>query len=78
MPGFTENDINRLFTHHPQSDADVKRYERIRAAGRDFAKVLLDNTPGCAEQTIAVRRAHEAVMIANAAVACHGDPPTPA
>jgi len=79
MPGFTEDDLNNLFSYHPpQTEDDVKRYERIRAAGKEFAKVILDATPGCAEQTIAIRRAHEAVMLANAAVACHGDPLTPA
>lgn len=78
MPGMTENDLNNLFRHHPpQSDMDVKRYERIRAAGLEFAKLILENTPGCGEQTLAIRRAHEAVMYANCAVACHGDPLTP-
>jgi hypothetical protein len=78
MPGFTQSDITNLFSHHPpQSDADIARYERIRTAGRQFATAILENTPGCAEQTIAIRKAHEAVMQANAAVACHGDPLTP-
>lgn len=78
MPGFNEHDINHLFSHHPpQSDMDIQRYERIQEAGKQFAKVILANTPGCAEQTIAVRKAHEAVMQANAAIACFGDPLTP-
>jgi hypothetical protein len=79
MPGFTHDTINNLFKHHPpQSDAQIARYERIREAGRVFAKAVLDNTPGSAEQTLAIRAAHQAVMHANSAVALHDDPLTPA
>ena len=78
MPGFTEDDIDHLFRHHPpQSDAQIARYERLREAGRNFAWEILKNTPGSAEQTLAIRAAHQAVMHANSAVALHDDPLTP-
>jgi len=78
MPGYTQDDLNNYFTHHPpHNDMVIERYKRIRDAGKAFAEVLLAETPSCADQTVAVRRVREAVMIANSAIACHGDPLTP-
>jgi hypothetical protein len=72
------HNLNNLFKHHPPvGEADIKRYERIRAAGKAFAQVVVDNTPACADQSAAVRKIREAVMTSNAAVACFGDPLTP-
>ena len=47
-------------------------YEAIRAAGREFARVVVALTPPSADQTTAVRTIREAVMWANAAIACEG------
>lgn len=78
MAGITHFDIDNWFRHHPpQSEADIARYERVREAGRVFAKVVLNNTPASADQTAAIRKIREAVMTANAAIACHGDPLAP-
>lgn len=67
----TKAEIEHLFTHHPpRGEADVARYERIREAGKAFALVLLEETPPSADQSAAVRKVREAVMTANAAVAC--------
>ncbi len=78
MPGVTPGDLNNWFTHHaPGNDMEIERYKRVREAGRTFAKVILAETPGCADQTVAIRRVREAVMIANSAIACYGDPLTP-
>jgi len=78
MAGYTQDDLNHLFKHHPPVNTDqIDRYERIRAAGKAFAKVILAETPGCADQTVAIRCAREGVMWANSAIACYGDPLTP-
>lgn len=78
MPGVTPGDLNNWFTHHPPSnEMEIERYKRVREAGRVFAEVILAETPGCADQTVAIRRVREAVMIANGAIACYGDPLTP-
>lgn len=64
-------DLDNWFSHHPprdEIDADV--YERIRAAGKTFALVVLEETPPSADQTTAIRTIREAVMWANAAFAC--------
>jgi len=72
-------ELDNLFMHHPPaSEADIERYQRIRAAGKAFATVILSDTPKCADQSAAVRKVREAVMTSNAAIACFGDPLTPA
>lgn len=74
----TQLDLDNWFSHHPpQTEQDVARYELIRSAGREFARVVLNNTPNCADQTAALRKIREAVMTANAAIACYGDPLAP-
>lgn len=71
-------DLDWWFQYHAPSDhpeggeAVSARYERLRAAGKVFAEVILAETPGCADQSAAIRKVREAVMTANAAVACEG------
>jgi hypothetical protein len=47
-------------------------YEDLRAAGRDLAGAIMRLTPPSADQTAAIRKVREAVMTANAAIACEG------
>lgn len=78
MPRITKDNLHGWFTYHsPPNDMETERYRRVRAAGRAFAEVVLAETPGCADQTVAIRGIREAVMWANAAIACNGDPLTP-
>ena len=71
-------DLDNLFSHHPPAnDMMIERYKRIRAAGKEFAAVILAEAPGCADQSAAIRHVRTAVMMANAAIACSGDPLTP-
>lgn len=72
MPGIKLEDLDEIFTYHAPTESDVARYEAIRGAGKAFAKAILENTPQCADQTMAVRVVREAVMWANAAVALKG------
>ncbi len=65
-------DLDNIFTYHPPTAEDLARYDAIRDAAKEFARVLLANTPRCADQTAAVRKVREAVMTANAAVALKG------
>lgn len=60
------------FTYHPPQTDDIPRYNAIREAALDFAKVIVKNTPPSADQTAALRKIREAVMTANAAIACGG------
>ena len=68
----TDDQLTNWFTYHPPLFDDQKIYTAIREAGLTFAKVVRDYTPPSADQTAAIRHIREAVMTANAAVACGG------
>lgn len=62
--------INREFEYHPPTRRQAEQYRTIREAGKYFATVILLNTPKGADQSDAIRKVREAVMTANAAIAC--------
>ncbi|HEY4358229.1 MAG TPA: hypothetical protein VGN16_20960 [Acidobacteriaceae bacterium] len=68
MP-FDDAAIDNLFSYHAPKPGQPERYEAIRSAARDFAKVLVANTPAGADQAAAIRELRIAVMTANAAIA---------
>lgn len=61
--------LDKIFTYHPPKEDQPKRYEIIRKAAKDFAQIILDNTPECDDREIAVLKVREAVMLANASIA---------
>lgn len=71
MP-ISESDLDNWFTYHRPTDEQLDRYVNIRDAAREFAGVVLRNTPASADQTVAIRKIREAVMVANASIACDG------
>jgi hypothetical protein len=68
----TQTNVDDVFSYHAPTPDQIPKYEAIRAAAKQFAQVLLDNTPACADQQAALRLLREAVMTANAAVALQG------
>jgi len=68
----TESTLNQMFTYHPPTEEQKGQYQAIRAAGREMAAVIMQNTPACPDQTVAIRKLREAVMTANAAIAIEG------
>lgn len=69
----TDQDLRNWFTYHPPKDEDQKAaYILIRDSGYAFASCIMNNTPTSADQTAAIRKVREAVMTANAAIACEG------
>lgn len=64
-------DLDNLFTYHPPKGDQVERYAKLREAGKALAQSILDNTPPSADQSAAIRHVREAVMTANAAIACN-------
>lgn len=64
--------LQDIFTYHAPEPAQIPQYNAIRAAAFEFAKVLIANTPKCADQSAAIRHLREAVFTANAAVALKG------
>lgn len=63
--------IAHRFTYHPPHGDQPERYERLRAAGREFAELLAELCPSSPELSRAVAHVDEAVMNANAAIARH-------
>jgi len=70
-PGPNDVELDVLFTYHPPTPDQIARYNKLRLAARDFAVVILEETPKSADQSAAIRKVREAVMTANAAIACH-------
>ncbi len=62
-------EIEAAFTYHPPKGDQTERYELIRHAAKNFAQLIRECTPGCPDQTAAIRKVREAVMTANAAIA---------
>jgi len=68
----TEEQLTNWFTHHVPSSDQVKAHEALRSAGRALAKVINRRCPESADKTTAIRKVREAVMTANASIACGG------
>lgn len=68
----TETELHNWFTYHAPEPHQIAKYQAIRESALAFAWTVLNNTPSCADQTAAIRKIREAVMTANAAIACEG------
>ena len=66
----TDTDLLNWFTYHSPTGNQPIQYAKIREAGYNLANVILNETPPSADQTAAIRKVREAVMTANAAIAC--------
>jgi hypothetical protein len=64
--------IQNWFTYHAPSSDQLVAYEKLRSSALDFAKAINDLVPDSADKTAAIRKVREAVMTANAAIACGG------
>jgi len=71
MPWFTEEQLENLFTYHAPKEDQAERYQDIRDTGRFLAETIQKHAPDSAEKTLAIRKVQEAVMWANAAIACN-------
>lgn len=68
----THADLENWFTYHALTPEQVDADQILRDAAHVFALAVLAYTPPCADQTTALRKIREAVMTANAAIACGG------
>lgn len=66
MPGF---DVDNVFTYHKPFGNQPQRYEQIREAAKDLAKVVHAHCPESREKSLALTNLQQAVMWANAAIA---------
>lgn len=65
-------DLDNWFSYHSPDAEQQVHYVAIRSAAKIFAEVLLAHSPACADQTVAIRKVREAVMVANQSIACGG------
>lgn len=68
-----EFDLDNIFQYHAATPEQVNQYQLIRDAAKYFASVVIENSPKCVDQTVAIRHIREAVMITNAAIALDGN-----
>jgi alkanesulfonate monooxygenase SsuD/methylene tetrahydromethanopterin reductase-like flavin-dependent oxidoreductase (luciferase family) len=65
-------DLNNVFSYHAPKNDQAKRYEKLRAAAKEFARTILECCPATSEDTrTAIQKIREATMIANASIACN-------
>lgn len=64
--------IDNVFSYHAPEPAQFPHYEAIRAAAKNLAYVIEQNTPSCADQAAAFRKLRDCVMTAEAAIALKG------
>jgi hypothetical protein len=72
MP-ITKANIENWFTYHSPTPEQLPKYQAIREAAKQFAEVIVENTPPSADQTTAIRKVREATFTANASIACGGE-----
>ncbi len=66
-------DLENLFTYHPPKGDQLERYAKLRDAAKRFAECIDLWCPDNADKYAAIRKVREAVMTANAAIACAED-----
>lgn len=69
---FTTDVLDDIFTYHAPRPDQLPKYDALRKAARDFAGVLIENTPSSPDQTVAIRKLRELVMSANQSIALDG------
>lgn len=67
---FQNPSTERLFTYHPPTDETIPMFKLIRERGLEFAEAIEECCPPCPDKHAAIRKVREAVMTANAAIAC--------
>lgn len=61
--------LEERFTYHPPKEDQAERYVALRNAGKALAVLICECSPECREQSLALTRVEEAIMMANAAIA---------
>ena len=67
-----QDKLDNWFSYHAPIGDQAQRYERIRAAGKRMAEVLVAECPESADLSVAIRKIREAVYAGNASIACGG------
>jgi hypothetical protein len=67
----TPEEIENWFTYHSPTPDQQARYVTLRKQFKILAYSILQLTPACADQTVALRMLRETSMAANQAIACN-------
>ena len=70
-PKTIEEKLADIFSYHDDPSA-TPRYQAIRSTAKHFAEVIIQNSPGGQDQSLALLYLRQAVMFANAAIALNG------
>lgn len=68
----TTDQIDNWFTYHAPTSDDLVAYDKLRSSAKAFASAINEICPESADKTAAIRKVREAVMTANASIACRG------
>lgn len=71
-PKISAEQLDNWFTYHAPTDDQIPKFTAIRAVGLLLAQTIVEHAPASADVSAAVRQVREAVMTANAAIACGG------
>lgn len=64
--------LENWFTYHKPTEEQVQAYEQLRDGAYMLARCFLLHCPPSADRTAALRKLREALMTANASIACGG------
>lgn len=67
----SKSDLDNWFSYHQPINDQQERYVKLRDKAKEFAQLILDCTPACADQTAALRKLRETVMAVNQTIACN-------
>ena len=67
----SQQDIDNVFTYHKPTEVQQVQYELIRERARHLAHDINSQCPESREKSLALTKLREAVMWANAAIACN-------
>lgn len=71
LRSFPQEQIDNWFMYHTPTPAQLKQYHEVRTAAKIFAETINRHVPHNADKSAAMRLLREAVMTANAGIACH-------
>lgn len=67
----TKDQIENIFSYHRPGGDQPDRYETLRTAGKRLAKKIVKLCPEGEETNKAIEKLREAIMWANASIACN-------
>ena len=67
-----DQNVKHWFRYHAPDEEAVIMHERVRAAGAGLAEIIVRSCPNGDDRKRSIAAVREAVMWANAAIACKG------